>query len=401
MQPTLAGTWLNDMAASSGHEKMAHVTEGRPRHKTVLALIVVATLIGVISIFAVWAKRQILETDSWVETSSELVEDHDIQEAVAGFLVDALYNNVDVEAELSKRLPPQVQSLAGPVAGALRELADRAALEALQTPRVQQLWEDANRAAHETFVQVVEDDTDEDVTLDLNTILEDLGDRVGIDVADRLPPDAGQIQVLGTDQLSAVQDGVRTFRTVGYVLAFGTLLLYAVAIYLAAGWRRQALRATGFGFIVIGIAGLAIRGFSGDLIVESLAKTAASEPAVNSTWTIGTEMLAGVAWAMIGYGIVLILGAWLAGPGTWAQSVRRTITPVLRERVIGYAVLLVIVLLVFWWAPTQGTQRLLPSLVLIGLMVAGFEALRAQALRDFPDETFETLQQRWRSRRAG
>jgi hypothetical protein len=364
----------------------------------VVALIVVATLIGVISVLAVWAKRQVLETDSWVQTSSELLSDHAIQEAVAGFLVDALYSNVDVEAELSNRLPPQLQSLSGPVAGALRELADRAALEALQRPRIQQLWEDANRVAHETFIEVVEDDTDVDVTLDLNTILGEVGNRVGIDVADRLPADAGQIQILKTDQLSAVQDGVRTFRTVGYVLAFGTLLLYAVAIYLAEGWRRQALRATGFGFIVIGIAALAIRGFAGDLIVESLAETAASEPAVNSTWTIGTELLAGVAWAMIGYGVALILGAWLAGPGEWARSGRRTITPVLRDRVIGYSVLFVIVLLVFWWAPTQGTQRLIPSIVLIALMIAGFETLRGQALRDFPDETFESLQDRWRAR---
>lgn len=376
------------------------MTEGRQRRKTVVTLLVVATLVGFLAVFAVWAKRQALETDSWVETSSELLEDEDIEQAVAGFLVDALFTNVDVEAELQERLPPQLQQLSGPAAGALRELADRAALEALSRPRIQQLWEDANRAAHETFIEVVEDDTDEDVTLDLNTILEDLGSRVGIDVAGRLPADAGQIEVLGTDQLSAVQQAVRTFRTVGYVLAFGALLLFALAIYLAEGWRRQALRATGFCFILIGIAVLAIRGFSGDLLVESLAETAASEPAVESTWSIGTGMLKGVAVGMIGYGIVAILGTWLAGPGEWARSARRTITPVLRDRAIGYSVLLVIVLLVFWWAPTQGTQRVLPSIVLIALMVAGFEALRAQALRDFPDETFETLQQRWRNRRA-
>jgi hypothetical protein len=376
------------------------MTEGRPRRKLVLAVLVVATLVGFLAVFAVWAKRQALETDSWVETSSELLEDEDIQVAVADFLVDALFTNVDVEAELQTRLPPQFQSLAGPAAGALRELADRAALEALGRPRVQQLWEDANRVAHETFVEVVEGDTEVDVNLDLTTILNDLGSRVGIDVADRLPPDAGQIEVLREDQLSAVQQAVRTFRTVGYVVAFGALLLFALAIYLAEGWRRQALRATGFCFILIGIAVLAVRGFAGDLLVKSLAETAASEPAVDSTWSIGTELLKGIAVGMIGYGVVAVLGAWLAGPGEWARAARRTLTPVLRDRVIGYAVLFVIVLLVFWWAPTQGTQRLIPSLVLIALMVAGFEALRAQALRDFPNETFDTLQQRWRNRRA-
>jgi hypothetical protein len=44
---------------------------------------------------------------------------------------------------------------------------------------------------------------------------------------------------------------------------------------------------------------------------------------------------------------------------------------------------------VLWWAPTQGTQRLVPTLVLIVLTVVGLEALRLQALRDFPDETWQ------------
>jgi hypothetical protein len=68
---------------------------------------------------------------------------------------------------------------------------------------------------------------------------------------------------------------------------------------------------------------------------------------------------------------------------------RRAITPGLRERRIAYATLAVIWLLVLWWAPTQGTQRLLPTLVLIALTIIGLEALRAQALRDFPNERWQ------------
>ena len=60
-----------------------------------------------------------------------------------------------------------------------------------------------------------------------------------------------------------------------------------------------------------------------------------------------------------------------------------------------------IVLLVFWWNPTEGTSRIVPSLVLIALLVAGFEALRAQALRDFPEETMDDLKARWSERLSG
>jgi hypothetical protein len=377
---------------------MARVKEGRPLRKSVTALIVVGTLVGFLAVFAVWANRQALETDTWVETSGELLEDEEIQDAVAGFLVDTLFANVDVEAELQGALPPQAQALAGPVAGGLHELAGRAAKEALARPRVQLVWEEANRAAHETFLDVVENDANVDVSLDLGTIVEDLGQRVGIDVASKLPPDAGQIQILKADQLSAAQSGVDILRKLGFALAFAALAIYGLAIYLARGWRREALRNCGFGFILIGVLVLAVRSFAGDLLVDSLAAVAASEPAVSATWSIGTGLLEGGGWAMVGYGVAIVLGAWLAGPGALAQSARRTITPVVRERPIGYAVLFAIVLLVFLWSPTEGTSRLIPSLVLIVLMVAGFEALRGQAIRDFPDETMDRAQERWRQR---
>src|SRR3954463_372904 len=117
-----------------------------------VVLIVLATLVGFVSVFAVWAKRQLLETSTYTETSTKLLEDEDIRTAVAGFLVDELYANVDVQAQLAKRLPPQLKPLAGPAAGGLRQLADRAAVTALERPRVQQAWAKANENAHATLL---------------------------------------------------------------------------------------------------------------------------------------------------------------------------------------------------------------------------------------------------------
>src|SRR4051794_20597066 len=99
--------------------------------RTAIALIVVATVTGFFAVFAVWAKRQLLETDTWTRTSSQLLEDEDIRVAVADFLVSSLYRNVDVERQLSGVLPRQARPLAGPAAGGLRQLAERVALTAL------------------------------------------------------------------------------------------------------------------------------------------------------------------------------------------------------------------------------------------------------------------------------
>jgi hypothetical protein len=366
-----------------------------PLRRTVTAILVVATLVGFVSVFAVWAKRQLLETSTYTETSTKLLEDEDIRNAVGGFLVDELYANVDVQGELAKRLPPQVKPLAGPAAGGLRQLANRAALIALERPRVQQAWAKANENAHAALLNLIEgggavvSTQGGDVTLDLEALVARIGAQAGIDVAGKLPPDAGQLEIVSSDQITFVQDLVNLLRKLALILPLAALALYGLAIYLAKGRRRETLRTVGFCFVGIGIAVVAARSMAGNYVVDSLTTTAAVEPAANSAWDILTSLLEGIGVAMIGYGVVIVLGAWLAGPGSAARELRRTLTPGLRERRVAYAALAVILLLVFWWAPTQGTERLIPSLALIALTIAGLEALRLQALRDFPNETWQ------------
>jgi hypothetical protein len=366
-----------------------------PLRRTVTAILVVATLVGFVSVFAVWAKRQLLETSTYTETSTKLLEDEDIRTAVGGFLVDELYANVDVQGELAKRLPPQAKPLAGPAAGGLRQLANRAALVALEHPRVQQAWANANEKAHAELLNLIEgggavvSTQGGDVTLDLEALVARVGSQAGVDVAGKLPPDAGQLEIVSSDQITFAQDLVNLLRKLALILPLAALALYGLAIYLAKGRRRETLRAVGFCFVGIGIAVVAVRSIAGNYVVDSLTTTAAAEPAASSAWDILTSLLKGIGVAMIGYGVVIVLGAWLAGPGSAGRELRRTLTPGLRERRIAYAALAVIWLLVFWWAPTQGTERLIPSLALIALTIAGLEALRLQALRDFPNETWQ------------
>ena len=70
-------------------------------------------------------KRQALDTDNWVSASSEMLEDPTIRAALSEYLVNELYQAVDVKAQLAEQLPDQFQGLAGPLAGALREPAAR------------------------------------------------------------------------------------------------------------------------------------------------------------------------------------------------------------------------------------------------------------------------------------
>jgi hypothetical protein len=363
-----------------------------------ITLIVLATIIGIVSVFALWAKRQLLETETWSTTSEALIADADIRESVSNFVVDAIYDNVDVQGLLAERLPPDLAPLAGPVSGALRGAAHDVALKALEQPKVQELWVDATAAAQQKLIALLRDQGEfvstagGVVTLDLTGVLDEVTQELGLGegLVSKLPPEASSIKIMDSENLDAAQKGVHLLETAAYVLTALVLLLYAIAIYLARERRRVTLRAVGFSFVIVGAVVLFARGAGGNVVVDSLSAAAASDTAVLSAFNISTSLLLETGQSIIAYGIIALLGAWLAGPGRRATQIRGALTPYLREPSYAFGGLAALLALVFWWDPVVATHRIVPSLLLIVFAVIGTEALRRQVVREFPDRVLPT-----------
>jgi hypothetical protein len=376
--------------------------QAREHRRLALALVVVASVLGFLAIFALWANRQLLDTDNWTDSSSKLLENEEIRTQLSIFLVDQLYNNVDVRGELARALPPRAAPLAGPAAGGLREVAQRGAETLLERPRVQKLWEQANRRAHKRLLDVLYDrgtavsTSGGNVTLNLQQILGQT-QRLG-GLSQKLPADAAQLTILRSDQLELAQDLARFLRALAIVLVVLSLGLFALAVYLARGWRREALRATGLGLVFAGAVALLARGAAGNALVGALATTESVRPAVEATWSISTGLLVQAATATIAYGVVVFLAAWLAGPTRAAVATRGALAPWLQEPRFAYGALALIVLLVIAWGPTPATQKPLPLLFLIALLILGMEVLRRQTAREHPDASREEQLQRLRAR---
>ncbi len=377
------------------------------RRGLALTLVILASIIAFVAILSIWVNRQLLNTDNWATTSGRLLEQPAVRSQVAGFLVDEIYANVDVQGRIQAALPPRAQQLAGPIAGALRSGAERVALEGLSRPRVQLAWEEANRRAHRRLLQVLEgggpnvSTENGNVVLDLKQLLTETQARTGLGgrLSGALPAGAAQITVLRSDQLSAAQDAFDILRRLPIVLVSLSLLLFAIALYISPGWRRKAVRAYGFGFIAAGLLGLAAVSVLGDTVVTSLARTAAAEPAISRTWVISTTLLHEVAVSTIGYGLVIFGGALLAGPPRAATSTRRFVAPYLRETGLAYAALLVVIgLVMLWWQPTPATRNPITAVILALLLAFGFEGLRRQTARDFPDADRKVAEQNGRER---
>jgi len=366
---------------------------GHPR--IVAALLVLATLIAFLAIFSIWVNRQALNTDNWVSTSDKLLQNEEVRTQLSNYLANELFANVDVQAELEKTFPPRLAPLAGPAAGALHQLAPKVAERTLETSQAESAWSAANRAAHETLLKILDGNGSTvstnggEVTLDLKSLLSESGGQLGGKLASKVPPDAGQLTILKSDQLSTAQDISKLVRKLPIVLTLLALLLYGLAIYLAGPRRRQALRSVGFGFIVAGILSLLLRGVAGNTVVDALAGNESVKPAVEAVWSIGTALLVTVAVSAITFGILVVIAAWLAGPTRIASSLRREAAPYLRERRgTTYAVVGLIFLVLILWAPVVAFHKPIGLLLLAVLMVLGTEALRRQAEGEFPDATF-------------
>src|SRR5215216_6875631 len=95
------------------------------RKRSIFAWVLFAlgTLVFLVGSLTVWVKRQALDTDAWVATSANLLEDDEVRQALSVYIVDQLYANADPQEVLREQLPENLQGLAGPIAGALRQPA--------------------------------------------------------------------------------------------------------------------------------------------------------------------------------------------------------------------------------------------------------------------------------------
>jgi hypothetical protein len=142
----------------------------------------------------------------------------------------------------------------------------------------------------------------------------------------------------------------------------------------------------GAAFVGAGLAVVVVRGIAGSKVVDSLATTEAVRPAAQAAWSIGTSVLANVAWSTVFIGVVVVLAAMLAGPTRIATLLRRLGAPYMRDRPdVTFGVLGLLLLLLFAWGPIEVTKSLTGILIIIVLAVFGTEMLRRQTALEFPD----------------
>jgi hypothetical protein len=362
-------------------------------------LVGLTTILAIVSVFTVWTRSQMLDTDEWVDLSTELIDQPEVQQALAVYLIDTLYEQGNVTAGLEERLPENLQGLAGLVAGALRDPLTGGVERLLASDLFEARWEAINRTTHETLVAILRDETrpgisttDGIVALELRPMVVDVGESLGISAErlDQIPQDAGRIVIFESSELDSAQQAVRVLDFLSWFLFVLIVVLYAVAVYVARGRRRQMLGMVGWSVASVGVVVLLVQAIARRALVDAIVQDPANRSVADITTGVATGLLRQMGWSALIYGLLIATFASLLGDHRGAVATRRTLAPVLNAPTgvvaAGTAVLL---LLVWVWSPGRVFDGWATALTLVALIVGAVAALRARTQAESTDDVGE------------
>lgn len=388
------------MSAETETPVAAQSTPGQRRSRTtaVWAVLVVAGLLLLLSSFAVWINRVALNTQVFTDTNTALLDNDAIRSAIATRAVDELFDNVDVQAEVEAKLPEDVKFLSGPATAGLRQASYEIVDRALERPAFQRLFAITLEETHKTLVEVLEGGGSRlstqggEVTLDLQEIIRETADRIGIgeQVADNLPADAGRIVILRSDELDTAQDFFQLMKTLAWVLPLLALAAFGLAVWLA-GERRRAARGVGVMLVVVGALGLLAAKLTQNYLIDALVAERDDREAANNAWNILTDLMRDSFRSMVVVGILFVIAAWLGGPGRHALAARRSIAPAFRNRTWAYVVLAIVAFFFLVNGQVSDFTRFLFVTLIVALGATWIEVTRTQTLHEFPDTGEPTM----------
>jgi hypothetical protein len=356
-------------------------------------LIVLACFLAILSVIVVYARDQLLNTDTFVATVAPLAKDHSIQTAVATRVSDNLVARINVEQRIKNALPEKAGFLADPITGAVHTATYEITLKLVQSSRFQALWEQALRKSHEQLDNLLLGQkvgalqaTNGEVTVNLSQV-EDAAKKAltgrGLAVFNKIPNYTGAPFVLfQSDQLAKLQRWIRFLNRLAFYLPIISVLLLAAAVLLARDRRRGLVHAASG--LAVSMALLLVAANVGRNQYLSSLKPSQSRPATAAVIdTVDAALLDTVRTVLIIAAVVAIV-AFVVGLGPvrrwtrertmpkWLSSgpVYRTVAA--HRRAFQWGVLVLgLVVLVLWNQPTVKVAVIIVLVTLFVVMLVG------------------------------
>lgn len=316
------------------------------------ALLLVAVLLGIASIAAVFARNQLLDTDRYVQTVAPLARDPVVQDAIANRITDEVIARTDLDALAQQAAdflkqqgaPAQIDALVSPAVSGVESFVHTQVRKIVGSEQFAQTWDSANRVAHDSLVKVLTGagdapvtSTDTTVSIDLGAVLQQVKQRLidaGFGLATRIPQVSIQYTVYESSELPKIRDYVRWLERTAVWLPLVALALVIAGIAVAPNHRRGLVMA-GL-FIAVGL--LLARGTFAvmrtsylDNLPPAIQSPTAAEHVIDTVLRNVREAVQ----LLVLLGLLMAAVGWLAGPGRVATGGRRVVNRVLDASAAG------------------------------------------------------------------
>ncbi|HEY9484587.1 MAG TPA: hypothetical protein VIR00_16655 [Micromonosporaceae bacterium] len=298
-----------------------------------------AAVLGGVAVVAGYVRSQVLDTDTYVATVAPLAADPTVQDALAQRLANVIVTRADLAGianGLASRLveqgaPPRVTDLVSPLVSGITTFLDDTIRKLLATPQFEAIWQDMNRAAHQSLVTVLTgrksqlvNSSGDTVTIDLGQLLVPLKQRLverGITFASKIPNVSIPYTIVESSKLPKVRTYVRALNAVGTWLPYVALVVFVGGFLITPNRRRGILT----GVIMLGVVDillLAALAIGRTVYLDNLPSTVQSPRAAEILYDTLLRFLVTALQAVLVGVIVIILAALLAGPSRLARWIR-------------------------------------------------------------------------------
>ena len=305
-------------------------------------LVVLVCILVPVSVLGVWLHGTVLDTDQYVDTVAPLAHDSAVQEAIATRVTNSFVASTDLETRLADVLPAKLPVSASAISDGIERFVHDLALRLVQSDQFATIWERANRRAHTQLVAVLEGKGHGNIETKNGQVVVHLGpvfervkaalEKVGVNVFSGVQAERvnNQIVLLDSEQLSKAQDAVDLLDKLAIVLPIATIVLFAGAVALSGNRRRTILR-TGLG--VAFAAGLVLTAFNigRSIYLDALGPDVNRAAAEHVYDQLLVFLRTGFRSVFV-LGLIMAIGAWLAGPGEYATKIRDATVGIFRGR---------------------------------------------------------------------
>lgn len=317
------------------------------RSITSLILFVLATILLVPALIGHWGHRTVVDSERYIATVGPLIEQPEVQQAVADAVTQAVIAKVDtrdqVDSLLTSLFPDATftDALSAPIAAGINSLIGELVTRFVASDQFAKIWIELNKAAQKGVLLVLEGKEGGPVFLRGDEIILDTSSAltaIQTYLVDNGITVAGSVTVPQTDReiVLATSPALAQIRLV-YSLTSPILqwlpliiaVLFGVAVMLARR-RARTVVATGIVLLVSGVVVLLGLGAGRTTFVDQLAGTPWGIASTQFWDTLLEYLIAGVQ-AIVALGIVVIVAGWFGGRTSYATRLRGHVTTGLAE----------------------------------------------------------------------